>query len=79
MVAQIFEVRYITTLFGFLFLGHQIGGFLGVWLGGWVYDSYRSYDLLWLGFIAIGLVASFVHRSIDDRPLTQNAFKPVNF
>lgn len=71
VVAQIFGVRYITTLFGFVFLGHQIGGFLGVWLGGWVYDNYHSYDLLWLGSIAIGLVAAFVHRPIDDRPLAQ--------
>lgn len=71
VIAQIFGVRYITTLFGFVFLGHQIGGFLGVWLGGWVYDSYRSYDVLWLGSIVIGLVAAFVHWPIDDRPLVQ--------
>jgi MFS family permease len=54
VVGKIFGVRYITTLFGFVFLGHQIGGFLGVWLGGLVYDIYRSYDLLWLGSIAMG-------------------------
>lgn len=69
VVSQIFGVDYITTLFGFVFLGHQIGGFLGVWLGGWVYDNYHSYDPLWLGSIAIGLVAACVHWPIDDRPL----------
>lgn len=71
VVSQIFGVRYITTLFGFVFLGHQIGGFLGVWLGGLLYDSYRSYDLLWLGSITAGVVAAWVHWPIDDRPLAQ--------
>jgi len=69
VVAQIFGVRYIATLFGFVFLGHQLGGFVGVWMGGWVYDHYRSYDLLWMGAIALGLVAAVVHWPIDDRPL----------
>lgn len=69
VVSRIFGVRYITTLFGFVFLGHQIGSFLGVWLGGWVYDSYRSYDLLWMGAISIGLLAACLHWPIDDRPL----------
>ncbi|MCH4578147.1 MULTISPECIES: MFS transporter [Pseudomonadota] len=73
VVSQIFGVRYITTLFGFVFLGHQIGGFLGVWLGGWVYDSYRSYDLLWLGSIGIGVLAACLHWPIDDRPLALRA------
>ena len=69
IVVKIFGTRYVTTLFGFVFLGHQVGGFLGVWLGGLVYEAYRSYDLLWIGSIAIGLVAAWLHWPIDDRPL----------
>ena len=70
VLAQIFGVRYITTLFGFVFLSHQIGGFLGVWLGGKIYDGYGSYDLLWLGSFVFGLVSALVHWPIDDRPIT---------
>ena len=54
LISQVFGVRYITTLFGFVFFGHQLGSFLGVWLGGLVYEATHSYDLIWLGAIALG-------------------------
>lgn len=73
VVSRIFGVRYLATLFGLVFLGHQIGSFLGVWLGAAVYDAYRSYDLLWLGSIATGLAAAWLHWPIDDRPLAVDA------
>lgn len=66
LVSQIFGVRYITTLFGIVFFGHQLGAFLGVWLGGYVFDITGSYDLLWFGSIALGLVAAALHMPIDD-------------
>jgi MFS family permease len=66
IVSQVFGVRYITTLFGFVFFGHQLGSFLGVWLGGVVYDATRTYDLLWYGSIALGIVAGLLHLPIDD-------------
>jgi MFS family permease len=67
LVSQVFGVRYIATLFGFVFFGHQLGAFLGVWLGGHVFDATRSYDALWFGSIALGLAAAALHWPIDDR------------
>jgi predicted MFS family arabinose efflux permease len=59
-------VRYLTTLFGFVFLGHQLGSFLGVWLGGYVFDATHSYDLVWQLSIVIGLLSAALHYPIDD-------------
>jgi MFS family permease len=79
LVSQIFGVRYITTLFGIVFFGHQLGAFLGVWLGGYVFDLTKSYDLLWFGSIALGLLAAALHMPINDanvvreEPLVQRA------
>lgn len=67
LVSQLFGVQYISTLFGLVFVGHQLGGFLGVWLGGAVYDATHSYDLVWGAAIAIGLAAAALHWPIDDR------------
>jgi predicted MFS family arabinose efflux permease len=67
LVAQIFGPRYMATLFGFVFFGHQVGSFLGVWLGGWLYDRYGSYDLIWWISIALGLIAALLHWPIDER------------
>jgi predicted MFS family arabinose efflux permease len=67
LVAQIFGPRYMGTLFGIVFLSHQIGSFLGVWLGGYLYDVYGSYDLIWWLSIALGLVAALLHWPIDER------------
>lgn len=71
VLAQIFGVSHIATLFGFAFLGHQLGGFFGVWLGGLFYDTYGSYDVLWLASIIIGLLAACMHWPINDRPLAE--------
>lgn len=71
IVSQMFGVRYISTLFGFVFLGHQIGSFFGVWLGGVVFDATHSYDLLWQGSIALGIMAGVMHLPIDDERVVQ--------
>jgi MFS family permease len=67
LVAQIFGLRYMAPLFGIVFLSHQVGSFLGVWLGGYLYDAYGSYDLIWWLSIALGLVAALLHWPIDER------------
>ena len=71
IVSQVFGVRYITTLFGFVFFGHQLGSFLGVWLGGLVFELTRSYDLVWMGAMALGVVAAALHWPIDDREIVR--------
>ncbi|MDH2050716.1 MFS transporter [Achromobacter marplatensis] len=71
LIAQVFGVRYLTTLFGFVFFGHQLGSFLGVWLGGIVFEATRSYDLIWMGAMALGVLSALLHWPIDDRELTR--------
>lgn len=71
LVSQVFGVKYLTTLFGFVFVGHQVGGFMGAWLGGLVFDTTGSYDLVWLGAIGLGLLAAALHWPIDDREVAR--------
>ena len=73
IVAQVFGVRYMATLYGIVFLSHQIGSFLGVWLGGAIYERTHSYDGLWLISIALGVFAAVVHLPINERPLARLA------
>jgi predicted MFS family arabinose efflux permease len=70
VVAQIFGSRYLSTLYGFTFLSHQVGAFLGVWLGGRVFDSTGSYDAVWITAVALGLVAGLIHLPLSDKPLS---------
>ncbi|MBK8908326.1 MAG: MFS transporter [Rhodospirillales bacterium] len=69
LVAQIFGVRYMSTLFGIVFFGHQVGSFLGVWAGGAVFDATGSYDAIWIASIALGVIAAILHLPIAERPL----------
>jgi MFS family permease len=67
LVSQIFGVQYVATLFGFVFLSHQLGSFLGAWIGGYVFDASGSYTLMWVISIGLSLVAAIVNWPIDDR------------
>ncbi|HBD37809.1 MAG TPA: MFS transporter, partial [Cupriavidus sp.] len=77
IVSQVFGVRYITTLFGFVFFGHQLGSFLGVWLGGVVFELTQSYDLVWMGAMALGVIAAALHWPIDDRAIARAPMRPA--
>ncbi len=71
IVAQVFGVQYMATLFGIVFLSHQIGSFLGVWLGGRIYDQTGSYDGMWWAGIILGLLAALIHLPINEKPLAR--------
>jgi MFS family permease len=68
IIAGSFGVRYLATLFGLVFLGHQLGGFFGAWLGGYIYEIHRSYDLVWLIAIGSGLLGAALHLPIRYSP-----------
>ncbi len=73
IVAQIFGVQYMSMLAGFVFLSHQIGSFLGVWLGGLLHDRTGSYDLVWWIAIALGVVAAVVNLPIREHAIARAA------
>ncbi|MEJ0099690.1 MAG: MFS transporter [Pseudomonadota bacterium] len=75
VLSRIFGVRNLSTLFGFVFLGHQLGSFLGIWLGGYVFDTTRSYDTVWSIAMALGVLSCFVHWPIDDRQVLRDTPK----
>lgn len=77
LVGQIFGVRYLSTLYGIVFMSHQIGSFFGAWLGGLIYDRSGSYDSAWAAAIALGFVAALVHLPISDRAVARLEPAPV--
>ncbi|MES2879419.1 MAG: MFS transporter [Pseudomonadota bacterium] len=68
-VAQIFGVAHLSMLSGFVFFSHQIGSFMGVWLGGYLYDRTGSYDLVWYIAIALGVLAALVNLPIQEQSI----------
>ncbi len=69
LVAQIYGVRYMGTLYGIVFLSHQIGSFMGVWLGGWMFDLYGNYTAVWWIGVAVGAFSALVHLPVREEPL----------
>ncbi|MGP4845885.1 MFS transporter [Marinobacter sp. 1Y8] len=66
LVATMFGTRYMATLYGVVFLGHQVGSFTGVWLGGWIYERTGTYDLVWWTGVALSIVAVMLHWPIRE-------------
>lgn len=73
LVTVMFGTRYMATLYGFVFVSHQLGSFLGVWLGGRLYDQYGSYDIVWWLSVALGVFAFIVHLPIREQRATRFA------
>ena len=69
LVAHIYGLRYMGTLYGLVFLSHQIGGFLGIWLGGRMYDVYGDYTLVWWIGVAVGAFSAIIHLPIREQQL----------
>ncbi len=67
LVVVFFGTRYMTFLYGVVFLSHQLGSFSGVWLGGWLYETYHTYNGIWICGIILGLVAALLHWPIDEK------------
>ena len=71
IVGEIFGFKFMATLFGFTFLSHQLSSFVGIWAGGWLFDIYGNYDIVWWASIALGLIAALLNYPIDDRPIVR--------
>ena len=77
LVALMFGTRHVGMLFGFVFLSHQIGAFLGVWLGGVVYSATGTYEVMWVLAIALSLFAALIHLPISERRAQALAVAPA--
>jgi predicted MFS family arabinose efflux permease len=73
LVAVMFGTQYMTMLFGFVFFSHQVGSFLGVYLGGLLFDQTGSYDVVWWMGVGLGLFAALVHLPISEKPVQRTA------
>jgi MFS family permease len=77
LVALMFGTRWMATLFGFAFFSHQVGGFLGVWLGGLLYTTSGSYDVVWWLSVALGVISAIINLPIIEKPIERLAPIPV--
>jgi predicted MFS family arabinose efflux permease len=71
IVAHIFGVRYLSMLSGFAFFSHQIGSFMGAYLGGYLFDKTGSYDAVWMIAIALGVFAGLVNLPIKEQAISR--------
>ena len=77
LVALMFGTRWMATLFGFAFFSHQIGGFLGVFLGGYLFEKTGSYEVVWWLSIALGIASAVINLPIIERPVEREAVTAV--
>ncbi|MGF1621764.1 MAG: MFS transporter [Rhodomicrobiaceae bacterium] len=68
LIVVFFGPQWLSMLYGIVFVSHQVGSFMGAWLGGWFFDAYQSYDMLWWATIAVSLIAALCHMPIREAP-----------
>ena len=76
-IAQIFGVQHLSMLGGFVFFSHQIGSFMGVWLGGYLYDATGNYDIVWYIAIGLGVLAGLVNLPVKEAPIQRKMPQPA--
>jgi len=77
IIGHIYGIKFMGTLYGIVFLSHQIGSFVGVWLGGLFYDIYGSYDIVWWVGISVGAFSAIIHLPIKEKPLIERKLSIV--
>ena len=77
LVALMFGTRWFATLYGFAFVSHQVGGFLGVWLGGIVFESFGSYAPIWWLSVLFGVLSALINLPIVEKPVTRSAVPAI--
>ena len=77
LVAHIYGLRYMGTLYGIVFFSHQLGSFMGVWLGGSLYDQFGTYTTVWWVGIGVGVVSAIAHLPVKERPWQAPVAKPA--
>jgi MFS family permease len=73
LVSLMFGTRWLATLYGFAFFSHQVGGFLGAWMGGLLYERTGSYDIVWWLAVAFGLLSAVINLPIEEKPVLRAA------
>ena len=73
LIAYIYGLRYMGTLYGIIFFSHQLGSFLGVWLGGRMYDAYGDYTAVWWVGVAVGAFSAIVHLPVIEKPIAERS------
>jgi predicted MFS family arabinose efflux permease len=77
LVALMFGTRWFATLYGFAFVSHQVGGFLGVWLGGVVFEQFGSYTPIWWLAVVFGLLSALINLPIVEQPIVRAVAQPA--
>lgn len=77
LIALMFGTRYLAMLYGFAFFSHQVGGFLGVWLGGILYESSGSYQIVWWLSVALGVASAAINLSIKEKAVIRTSEQPA--
>jgi MFS family permease len=77
LVAQIFGIQHLSMLSGFVFFSHQIGSFLGAWMGAVIFDANKSYDVMWYIIIALGLFGGLINLPVKESAVPRSPLKPA--